>query len=440
MRSQPNFKMSVDPGDGLTGPVLLVTTCWWPSLARFAHLLTMADCQVSVLCPPGHSVRAVPGVQVFDQQALRPMRALSAAIAACQPAMIIPADDRAVSNLHRLHRTGSEVERRLIERSLGSPDGYSVTTSRTRLIALARRLGIPVPEDKPIATVAELHDWIAHVPGPWVLKVDGAWAGVGVRIAATPKQAEAAFRRFCRWFNGPVALKRLLVNRDPFSMADWLGGQRPEVSAQRYIRGRPGNLIMFCRDGKILAATSAEAVASWGETGPSTIIRLVDRPDFLAGAARLALHLGLTGFYGMDFVVEQTTGQALLIELNPRVTALANIRLNPACDLIAAAATKLSGVPCPPPSVLPSGDLVAHFPLAWHWNREDPRLASCFQDVPWNEPALMAEMLRPSWPDRPLLARAASGARRLFRRHSGGVRLAGAPSPALPSDSQPCRS
>ena len=398
------------------GAVLLVTTCWWPFLARFAHLLTQVGCRVAILCPPGHPAQAVPGVASFKQRAFRPTQALSAAIAACEPTLIVPADDRAVINLHRLHQTGSDAERRLIERSLGSPHGYPVTTSRLRLLALARRLHIPVPDDQAILTNADLDDWIARTPGPWVLKVDGSWAGAGVQIATTRNQAHRALNTLSHRVNPRMALTRMLVNRDPFSAADWLHRKSQQVSAQRHVRGWPGNLAMFCREGEVLAANVAETVACGGATGPSTIVRLVDRPEFVEGARRLAHELQLNGFHGLDFMVDEATGRALLIELNPRLTALSNIRMDAGRDLVGAAAAMLTGVPCAPPATRPEAGLVAHFPSAWQWHRNDPRLAACFQDVPWEAPALMAEMLRPSWPERPLLARMEAGSRRLVRR------------------------
>jgi len=404
------------------GPVLLSTTCWWPFLARFAQLLAQAGCRVAVLCPPGHPVRAVPGVTVLEQRAFHPTQALSAAIAACQPTLVIPADDRAVTDLHRLHQTGSDAERRLVERSLGSPHGYPVTTSRLRLLALARRLDIPVPDDQAIATPADLDAWIARTPGPWVLKVDGSWAGAGVQIAATRRQAHAAFDALSHQVNGGVALTRMLVNRDPFSAADWLRRKPQQVSAQRHVSGWPGNLAMLCRGGEVLAASVAEAVACGGATGPSTIIRLVDRPEFVEGARRLAHELRLAGCYGLDFMVEEATGRALLIELNPRLTPLSNIRIDAARDLVGAVVAVLTGAACAPPAARPGNGLVAHFPSAWQWHGNDPRLAACFQDVPWDEPALMAEMLRPGWPERPLLARMESGSRRLVRRARARLR------------------
>lgn len=337
------------------------------------------------------------------------MACLSDAIAACRPALLVPADDRALAHLHRLHGIGSGAERRLIERSLGSPEHFDVVKSRVRLIALARTLGIAVPDDEAVTTPAGLGAWLARVAGPWVVKVDGAWAGHGVRIADTPGQAHRAFRELRRPLGFWTSFKRLLVNRDPFWLADRLRRAPPEVSVQAHVKGWPGNLAMFCRDGEVIGATVAEVVASLSETGPSTIIRLVDRPGLVAAAGKLARELRLTGFYGLDFMVEQATGRAVLIELNPRVTSLANLCSGRAGDLVAAAAALAMGQPCQPEAAtsctVAAHDLVAHFPLAWHWNRDDPRLASCFQDVPWDEPGLIAEMLRPAWPDRQILAR-----------------------------------
>ncbi len=395
-----------------SGTILIVTTCWWSSLARLAHLLVTSGSHVAVLCPRGHAARAVPGATVFEQQAFRPLQALSRAIATCRPTMIVPGDDRAVTHLHQLHRHGSERERALVERSLGSPDSYPIVSSRVRLIALARDLGIAVPDDRALATPAELDEWLARVPSPWVVKVDGAWAGKGVRIATTPQQARRAFRRFPKGPSIWAAVKRAIVNRDPYALADRRRHRTLEMSAQRHVDGWPGNLAMFCRDGEVLAATVVEAVACWGETGPSIIVRLVDRPEFVADAARLARTLGLSGFYGLDFMVEQSTGRAVLIEMNPRATALCNIRLAPDSDLIGAAAGLDSDAVRGPSAAPLAGSMIAHFPLAWHWSPSDPRLASCFQDIPRDAPALMAEMLRPSWPDRPVAARMAAWTQR----------------------------
>ncbi len=389
-------------------------------MAQTAYLLVQQGCRVSVLCPPGHPARKVPGVKVHEHSGVNPLRALSRAIAAGNPAMVVPADDRAVVHLHQLHRTGSASERELVERSLGAAHGFAVTASRSRLLKVAQRLGIAVPEGGPIASPAELETWLDQVPGPWVLKVNGAWGGNGVRIPATREDARGAFHRLSRWLNVRTMLTRVVIKRDSFWVSDWFSSDVPEVTAQAHVRGRPANLAMLCRDGEVLAASVVETVVSMGHTGSSTIVRVVERPGLVADARRLARELGLSGFHGLDFMVEEATDRALLIELNPRLTPLSNIRLEPGRDPVGAVATLLTGAACTPPVELPAGRMVAFFPTAIQSGCDERVLFGCFQDGPWGHPVLIDEMMRLTWPERALLSRLATACQRLVQRASRG--------------------
>ena len=382
---------------------LLVTTCWWPAMAQFAQMLVRAGCRVSALCPYGHPVQAVEGVNIYRQRAYWPEARLSEVVRATRPSMIVPADDRAVAYLHRIHKTGTARERALIERSVGAPDRYDVVLSRVKLLALAQQLEIAVPSSTAIKSTDAMIELLSARAGPWVIKVDGAWSGHGVRIVFNREQAFDAARSLRRQRIMP-ALKRLLVYRDPYWLAESIRRQRPELSVQSYIKGLPATLAMFCADGKVLAATMADVVANLGETGPSVIIRLVDRPEMLAAAHKLAGGLALTGFYGLDFMIEENTNRAFLIEMNPRLTPLVNVQVGKAGDLVAAAVRAVSGRRLPP-SDGGAWDMVAHFPLPSDFNRDDPRLSDCFYNQPKDSPALVAEVLQQSWPDRRLLAR-----------------------------------
>ncbi len=420
--------------------VLFATTCWWPSLARLIHQFQSAGFRVGVVCPPGHSALAVPGIAGFTYRPFRPRLALSDAIAAFQPSILVPGDDRAVAHLHGLHRTGSVAERTLIERSLGDPAGYAVTASRAALLAAARAAGMEVPAGATIASSSGVSAWTGTHPAPFVLKIDGAWSGTGVRIAHDAAQAQRAFRRLQAGPKLSAALKQFLINRDPYWLSDWLARTPPRVTAQAHLRGRSGNLAMFCRDGAMLACITAENVACWGETGPSTIVRLVENPAFAEGARALAASLRLSGFIGLDFMIEEATGAAVLIEMNPRATPLCNIRGGGGHDLLAAACLAWSGREVAPAPALET-DMVAHFPLALHWNPADPRLAHCYQDIPHEAPALVRAMLEPYWPDRHWQARALTWVQRLFGRndHFTKVRLRGVtvlPSAALHADAR----
>ena len=303
---------------------------------------------------------------------------------------------------------------------MGAPEHYEVVLSRVRLLALAKRLGIAVPSNKAIASAAEMEAALADGPGPWVIKTDGAWSGHGVRIASSRERALEAVKSLHRRQHIGPALLRLLIYRDPYWLSASMRRERPELSVQGFVKGWPATLAMFCAEGKVLAATVADVVARSHETGPAVVIRLVDRPDIMAAAHKLADALGLTGFYGLDFMIEEDTGRALLIELNPRLTPLVNVRIGRAGDMVAAAIKLISGRRLPRRLDTTAEDLVAHFPLPQDIKLDDPRLVGCFHNRPEGNPDLVAELMRSPWPDRRLLARTVAGLRRARRRARRG--------------------
>lgn len=244
---------------------------------------------------------------------------------------------------------------------------------------------------------------------------------MGVVVAATERAAFAAFRRLRSQSNAVRALFRMVVNRDAYWLADWLRSDPAAISVQSFIAGRPGDLAMFCWEGEVLAAVMGEAVSALGENRPTAVVRLITRPDVLEAAARLARSMGLTGFYGLDFMIEAATNRALLLEMNPRPTSMTNIRLERGGDLLGALVIALCGTPLLAPVRLPDRALVAYFPLAWQDSHPDDLYPDAHHDIPMSEPALMAEMLQPRWPERQILARFGQAYRQVAGRM--GVRL-----------------
>ncbi len=386
--------------------ILVVTTCWWSSLARLAQLLQRAGCKVAVLAPPGHPAAVVPGIADIRYDPLRPMRALTHAITQSGADIVVPGDDRALAHLHRLHATGTAHEKSVVERSLGTPLFYDVLRSRLGFSAAARACGLRVPEDTSLETEADLRRWCARVPAPWVFKSDGAWSGRGVRIVSTEAEAATAFRELRKGVPLGKVIKGAVIDGDLFWAGDWLRQRRPpSVSAQAYIPGRPGNLAVFCTNGRVEAFSAVVSEACFDPTGPSVLIRTIDAPALRDGIARLASYLGLSGFHGVDFILDERDSQPALIEMNARATPLANLRLGADHDLVGAAIQAWSGHPASLPPSEPTDRLIAHFPLCWHWNAEDPRLPECYADIPYEEPALLRAMLAYSWPERRLFAR-----------------------------------
>jgi len=393
--------------------VLLTNTSWWSCASRLAISLERDGCGVSALYPRrGHPLRKTAAVRrAFPYSAIHPLKSLVEAIEATSPRIVIPCDDRAVQHLYELHarildlHPAGNATSALIERSLGSPSGYPIASSRCELLNLARQENIRVPDTRVITSLEDLQQWQACHPAPWILKADGTWGGHGVRIASGSVEAERAFLNLSRPLGAGRCFKRLIVDRDPYWLRPWLTSVPPVVTVQSYIAGRPANCGVVCWNGEVLAGVSAEVVAAQGVTGPATVIRIVDHPEMMRASRRLAKRLGLSGFAGFDFMISNGSGLPYLIEMNPRCTPLCALQLGAGRDLIRPLQEQLTGKPFPDLAAPVRNDTIALFPQAWHWTPQSELLRSSYHDIPWEEPALVRELLRVPWPDRGLLAR-----------------------------------
>jgi len=391
-----------------TVKVLLTDTNRWALSARLAMSLSEAGCQVSALCPkPGHALSKTRAVhRTFHYSGLRPLESLSAAIDEVEPDLIVPSCDRGTGHLHELYAKAQKNEAAeskvaaLIERSLGQPASYCTVSSRHDLLALAREESVRVPNTGRINTPEELEAWRARESFPWVLKADGTWGGGGVRIVHTAEDVQQYRAQLARMFRPARALKRLILNRDSFWLRPWWNNSRPAVVAQSYISGRPANCAVVCWKGTILAGFGVEVLSSEGSTGPASIVRVVDNPDMMFAAERISSRLGLSGFFGLDFMIEDGTGDTYLIEMNPRVTPLCHLRLGKGRDMPGALWAQVTGQRSPEARPATENEVIAYFPEA----RDSHLLASSFYDVPQGEPELVDELLQP-WPNRTLLFR-----------------------------------
>ena len=66
----------------------------------------------------------------------------------------------------------------------------------------------------------------------------------------------------------------------------------------------------------------------------------------MADSAQRMVHaLGLSGLCGLDFVIENSSGDAYLIEINPRATPVCHLALGAGHDLPAALLARLRDLP-----------------------------------------------------------------------------------------------
>jgi ATP-grasp domain-containing protein len=403
--------MSVAAADGLFPPnvgppkILLTTTTRWPSPARLMIGFSGVGLVVSIVCPahghPSQKVRVVHNT--FPYKPLAPLDSLADAIEAAKPDIIIPCDDLGVRHLHELHsseraRHASEVDiPALIVRSLGPLESYATVDSRYSLLNISREAGIRTPDTGIIENLDDLNRWHAAQPFPWVLKADGTSGGNGVRIARTLAEARGHFSDLRRSIGLLRFIKRLIVDRNLILERDWRYGVRrvrPALVAQSFIPGSPANCAVVCWKGEVLAGIGCEAVNTESLFGPATVVRLIDNAEMMAAARKIARRLSLSGFVGLDFVIEEGTGAAYLIEMNPRCTPPCHLRLGIGRDMIGAFSAQLTGKPLSEPVSVTQNSLIAYFPEALLRNSEF--LSSSYHDVPEGESELIQELLRAS--------------------------------------------
>ncbi len=399
--------------------VLIATTTWWPSAAYLAISSNRAGASVFSLCPVGNplcKLKFLEGRQTYS--ARRPTTSLETAITSFEPNIIIPTDDRVVEHLHLLYAHGADAKDdrgkficETIERSIGCPAYYNLSGTRYAFLEEMRKLGVLVPAGVELSSNRDLDAWCAANSSPWVVKAEGSWGGSGVSVVATVAEAREAFRELSSPLAVHKALRFRLVDRDPFAMARFVDRKRRKVMAQAHVSGRQVTCMVASWQGRRLASVNAEVLSTQGRVGASTILRLIEHPYMDEVAAATAERLGLSGFFGLDFIIEDSTEKCFLIEMNPRATQLGHIRVHGA-DLVArllqAAGADVLPVQPPPDH----SSLFAFFPQALRFKDRDLTLEELPIDVPWSEPELVEELLRLPWTKRGVVARLEAAFRR----------------------------
>jgi hypothetical protein len=223
-----------------------------------------------------------------------------------------------------------------------------------------------------------------------------------------------------------MAWKQFLINRHPLALWLWRRRNGSVKSLQKFISGRQATTMFASWQGEVLASVTVEVLATQGLNGAATILRLLRNDEIERASRLLAKRFELSGFHGLDFVLDDSTRDAYLIEMNPRATQLGHLNVGPQGSLADALAARLMNktaiaqagvrrIPC---------ETIALFPHAWKSDPGNKWLTSGYHDVPWEQPALVNELMRKPWPDRLLLNRVLTGLRALRPR---GEKLANHP-------------
>lgn len=381
--------------------VLIATTSRWFPTARLGIALANAGCNVEAVCPSRHPLAKTSVFrQIHTYHGLAPLMSFAAAITATSPNVIVPCDDLAVLHLHQMYSreqgrgTDGAATCALIERSLGAPASFSIVRARASFMDVAEEEGIRVPKTKVISNIGDLREWTARMGFPVVLKTNGTSGGDGVRIVRTLEEAEHAFRVLQAPPLLARAAKRALIDQDTRLVWPSLFRNRSVVNAQTVVAGREATSTVACWEGSVLASLHFEVLSKHNSTGPATVLRLIENSDMSTAAEKMVRRLKLSGVHGFDFMLEAHSGNAHLIEINPRATQVGHLALGPGCDLPAALYAAITGKVVHESPKVTENDTITLFPHEWLRNPASPFLKSSYHDIPWEEPEFIRVCVR----------------------------------------------
>ena len=380
--------------------VLIISTAPSYSPARLAMALASYGFVPNAVCASRHTLRKTHAVaKVFPYNSLSPWRSIKAAILAADPVLLIPCDDWAASLLHDLHSHETQKANaatsiaRLIEDSLGSPLAFPHMYERATLLKLAQEEGLRVPKIEALTSIEDLSKWARAGGFPAVAKADSTSGGDGVRIVNSLAEAERAFRDLQRPPSVAKALKRAWLDQDMALLWPALRRTYRRVNIQAFVEGQDATTAVACWKGNVLASLHFRVLNKQDTSGPSTALRLIENQEMSATAEKLARRLNLSGLHGFDFILENGTDRAHLIEMNPRATQVGHLAFGQDHDLPAALFAVVTGKPTRPSPRVTAKDTIALFPQEWLKNPASRYLREAYHDVPWEEPEFVLACL-----------------------------------------------
>jgi hypothetical protein len=283
----------------------------------------------------------------------------------------------------------------VIEASFGRSTSFDTARHKSKAVGVAAALGIATPCSTVVEDLASLADRLQALGYPAVLKADALWGGLGVRVVGSEQEARVAYRQLTQAPSWVEVAKSVAWGSGLRPVIDRLRFRPPVVSAQRFVPGRPANLAAVCWQGEMLGGISVEVLENHRNNGPGSVVRVIENTAIERAAARLIGELGLSGFCGFDFMIDHDTGEALLIEINPRMTSSSYLPTLTGTSLARLLCCRLEGTPAAVGRRAPTRDgVVVLFPQELERDPSSPNLRAPSHLVPWDEPALVAECIR----------------------------------------------
>jgi hypothetical protein len=230
---------------------------------------------------------------------------------------------------------------------------------------------------------------------PIVVKEEHTCGGTGITFARNSAElvAQLSSKLDASW-----SRKLKLRAKHVLSSAAGFFADPTEASMlQSFVPGVPAFRTLVAWKGQVVGGASfvAEQIHPKG-VGASTIVRYVENDEMNNTSAAMTAALRCSAFVSFDFILDEATGRAALIEMNARSVGATHLGALFGHDLCDAFSAMLSGTPIARPRPTPEAAAVALFPKELRRDPDSPYLkaADVFHDVPSDDPLLMEAYTR----------------------------------------------
>ncbi|MGF1962913.1 MAG: hypothetical protein RMX99_025875 [Aulosira sp. DedVER01a] len=368
-------------------------------LARLPKALNKAGFEVAALCPVNAFLSKTRYLNqhfplATTKNASKLIKQLVTTVQTWQPDMLIYGDETTVAFvhfiIHKLQNFLSVIPNpvlKLLKSSLGNPQFFAATLRKHRTLELAIELGLRTPTIARVAMPEQALQFVEANGYPVVLKKDFCWSGVGVKICRNESELLSAINDFLPHPPSlPKSFAKQLLQQDWFPKTEVL-------SIQQFIQGKTAMHPIVALDGEVLAGFVAIKELTCSETGPSSVIKLTNHAEMRATVLKLVKHFQFSGFASFDFLIDENTNYAYLVECNPRPVPICHLGARVGVDLCQSLFNTLSGHSLEPQLTVEREDLVALFPQEWRRDSNSSYLHQVYHDVPWDDVLLLKAYL-----------------------------------------------
>ncbi len=368
---------------------------WGP--ARLLSPLSEAGFEIAVLCPSSNLInRSAHVKRHYELPYLKSWRRfakqLSDAMTDWQPNLILACDEQVIAALHFLIRrklSGQKVmsdkNLQVLLDSLGSPEQFDAMIFKNETRKLALKLGLSVPEGSQVNSKDEAVEIAQELGFPVYLKKSFSWAGLGTIECQTVAAVENAFIQLNPKKSILKDAIRSVLKRE------WY----PKYTATEVQKALPGVSVMFnalAWRGQYLGGFFASREETIGNNGPSTIVKIGANIHCERSAREMVKALGITGFCAFDFMWNEKTNSAVLLECNPRPNQVNHLGPKIGVDLCATLAFAFTGKFDAKITVCESA-VVPLFPQEWLRNENSALAKRRSLDIPLRDSKLLEFML-----------------------------------------------